>query len=83
MLGSFNRNDVLAIDLGTDAVRLIGATRRKGRTVLEFCADQTLPEGPVTTLPERHLAAARRNCSSPRRLRTRRVLAAVSQPASY
>lgn len=57
MFWNTKKNAMLAIDLGADAVRLVATTRRRGRPQFEFSAEQSLPDGPAATLPERQLAA--------------------------
>jgi len=66
----------LAIDLGSDAVRMVEVRSRRGRVSMSSYADQSLPEGPPATLPERQLEALGQLLST-QRVKTRRAVAAL------
>jgi Tfp pilus assembly PilM family ATPase len=56
MLSRNSKNLTLAIDLGTDAIRLVDVAPERDTIKLRRFAEQAVPEGPAETLPERHLA---------------------------
>lgn len=76
MLFTKRNTNALAVDLSLDAVRLVSIRRTRGQIQIEDLATHTLPEGPVNTLPERHLSVLAEMLSS-LRLRATRIVAAL------
>ena len=69
-------DQMLAIDLAPDAVRVLNVSFRNGAPFVSTVATGDLAAGGVESLPERHLAALE-SLISTHRLRTRQCVAAV------
>jgi len=76
MLFTSKSDATLAIDLGPDAVRLIELRLRKAQLTITLSAQQALEDGPLATLPTRHLAALAALLGQ-HRLHTRSAIAAM------
>ncbi|MEI8196946.1 MAG: pilus assembly protein PilM [Phycisphaerae bacterium] len=76
MLCTRQAPNLLAVDLGIDAIHVLSARTSRGKVQVEDLACETLPAGLPATLPDRHLEALG-GILSKLRLRSRRVVAAL------
>jgi Tfp pilus assembly PilM family ATPase len=74
-----NSQNILAVDLATDAVRVLDIRLRHGVPEIKALASQTLAPGTSDALPDRHLAALEQLVAA-QRLRSRSCI--VSMPTS-
>lgn len=70
------KDALLAIDLATDAVRVLDVRLRAPEPIIQAYASQSIEAGPVTSLPERHLEALRSLLNN-NRFSTKNVFAAM------
>ena len=76
MLFARHTPNLLAVELGTEAIHLLSARTARGKVQVEDLAALALPAGPPATLPDRHLEALGEMLGK-LRLRSRRVVAAL------
>ncbi|MGN6368701.1 MAG: pilus assembly protein PilM [Phycisphaerae bacterium] len=73
---TMNKNNLLAIDLAPDAVRVLNVKQQKRGLRVEAFASQSVEAGPNDTLPERHLRALGQLMET-HRIKTKRCVSAL------